>query len=199
MCFFSPSFPQKNTYPSEDAAWEISKRRSSRENVPRLPLSAYFSHSIRALSADKRAKFVSARAYGTSKLAIRRKRRMTLTSHVDVSGAAHVPPRENDEIEDVADDAEATNGRHHDAVADPSQSRRARILHVFRQQADIPNVADIGHVHHLVVRFSQRLSQLATSLPVSLCTRARLRTLSLGHQNARILRACQLERRTISF
>lgn len=83
---------------------------------------------------------------------------MTLTSHVDVSGAAHVSPRENDEIQDVADDAEATNGRHHDTVTDSSQGRRSRILHGFRQQADIPNVAYIEHVHHLVVLSSASIT-----------------------------------------
>lgn len=69
---------------------------------------------------------------------------VTLTSHVDVSGAAHVPPREYDEIEDVADDAEATNGRQHDTVTDPPQGRRSWILQhvqVLRQQADIWNPA----------------------------------------------------------
>lgn len=53
---------------------------------------------------------------------------MMLTSHVDVSGAAHVSSREDDEIQDVSDDTETTNGRQHDAVTDPPQSRRSRIL-----------------------------------------------------------------------
>jgi len=42
-----------------------------------------------------------------------------LTSHVDVSGATHVSSREDDEVENIADDAEAANGRQYDAVTDP--------------------------------------------------------------------------------
>lgn len=53
---------------------------------------------------------------------------MMLTSHVDVSGAAHVSSREDNEIQDVSDDTEATNGRQYDAITDPSQSRCTRIL-----------------------------------------------------------------------
>jgi len=62
-------------------------------------------------------------------------RQMMLTSHVDVSGAAHISSREDDEIQDISDNAEATNGRQHNTVTDPSQSRRSRILlliQVFR-------------------------------------------------------------------
>lgn len=43
-----------------------------------------------------------------------------LTSHVDVGSAAHISSREDDEIQDIPDDAEATNGRQYDAVTDPS-------------------------------------------------------------------------------
>lgn len=80
---------------------------------------------------------------------------MMLTSHVDVSGAAHVSSRENDEIQDVADDAEATNGRQHDAVTDPSQCRRTRILEyvrVRRQHANILTLTHVEHVRHLACR-----------------------------------------------
>lgn len=53
---------------------------------------------------------------------------MKLTSHIDISGAAHISSREDNKIQDISDDAEATNGRQHDAITDPSQSRRSRIL-----------------------------------------------------------------------
>lgn len=36
---------------------------------------------------------------------------MMLTSHVDVSSAAHISSRKDDEIQDISNDAEATNGR----------------------------------------------------------------------------------------
>lgn len=105
---------------------------------------------------------------------------MMLTSHVDVSGAAHVSSREDNEIQDVSDDTEATNGRQHDAITDPSQSRRPRILQyirVLRQQADILNLTHVEHVHHLAAfpRSLQHFSQLAISFPVL------PRTLSLNH------------------
>lgn len=57
---------------------------------------------------------------------------MMLTSHVDVSSAAHISSREDDEIQDISDDAETTNGRHYDTVTDPSQSWRSRILQHIR-------------------------------------------------------------------
>lgn len=153
-----------------------------KEKLVRTQSAAYFSLSIRS---PRRSEWnIYRRAQNTLKLSsFRRKRQITLTSHVDVSGAAHVSPRQNDEIEDVANDTEAANNRHHDTITDPSQSRRARILHVFRQQADIPNGGTyIEHVHHLAVFSLQRLSQLAISLPVPPCTRAHLRTLSFGHR-----------------
>jgi len=34
-----------------------------------------------------------------------------LTSHVDVSSAAHISSCKDDEIQDISNDAEATNGR----------------------------------------------------------------------------------------
>lgn len=88
-----------------------------------------------------------------------------LTSHVDVSGAAHISSREDDEVQDISDDAEATNGRHNDTVTDPPQSRRPRILQhfqVLRQQADIPNLACIEQVRHLAA-----LSFSLTSAPLT--------------------------------
>lgn len=91
-----------------------------------------------------------------------------LTSHIDISGAAHVFSREDNKIQDISDDAEATNGRQHDAITDPSQGGCSRILlhvQVLRQQADISNLTHVEHVHHLVaIPYSlQYLSQLAIS------------------------------------
>lgn len=58
-----------------------------------------------------------------------------LTSHVDIRGASHVPSRENDEIENVANDSEATDRWQYDTVTDTVERRDSWVLEdleVFR-------------------------------------------------------------------
>lgn len=98
----------------------------------------------------------------------------SLTSHIDVSGTTHISSRKDDEIQDVADDAEATNGRQHDTVTDPPQSRCSWILQhiqIFWQQANIVNLTCVARIHHLAALFSIPHNSFTPSRQVSSCHR----------------------------
>lgn len=78
--------------------------------------------------------------------------KLGLTSHVNVSGPAHVASGEDDQVQDIADDSQATDGRQNDAVADPPEGRGPRVLQdlqIPRQETYPRGLRRVGRVDHL--------------------------------------------------